>query len=188
MTHDRILSQYRSVAGSYRWRSTIGPHRVHIWVDPMWTLPGSQTNLYRYELGTNLLVTWYAARFSVYGRDSFEQHHAKMSSHRFTYPKCVHSYRYFLQPMHTANSLPPAHAYSAILLLTLSWERINCKADNRRIWRKEVPVWVYAFWVCKPVLKGTSIIFYGWRIPTGVFLAWVFLPCRKEKKWNEICL
>ncbi len=37
--------------------------------------------------------------------------------HRFTYPKGVHSYRYFLQPMHTPNSLPPAHAYSTILLL-----------------------------------------------------------------------
>ncbi len=38
--------------------------------------------------------------------------------HRFTYPKGVHSYRYFLQPMRTPKSLPPAHAYSPILLLT----------------------------------------------------------------------
>ncbi len=37
--------------------------------------------------------------------------------HRFTYPKGVHSYRYFLQPMRTPNSLLPAHAYSPILLL-----------------------------------------------------------------------
>ncbi len=41
----------------------------------------------------------------------------KETSHRFTYPKGVHSYRYFLQPMRTPNSLSPAHAYSPILLL-----------------------------------------------------------------------
>ncbi len=35
----------------------------------------------------------------------------------FTYPKGVHSYMYFLQPMRTPNSLPPIHAYSPILLL-----------------------------------------------------------------------
>ncbi len=38
---------------------------VHIWVDPMWTFTGSQTNLYRNELGINLCLIWYAARFSV---------------------------------------------------------------------------------------------------------------------------
>ncbi len=32
--------------------------------------------------------------------------------HRFAYPKGVHSYRNFLQPMRTPSSLPPAHAYS----------------------------------------------------------------------------
>ncbi len=36
MAHDRILSEYRSVTGSYRWRSIIGPHPVHIWVDLYW--------------------------------------------------------------------------------------------------------------------------------------------------------
>ncbi len=28
---------------------------------------------------------------------------------------------------------------------------IHAWADNIRIWEEEVPVWVYAFWVCKPV-------------------------------------
>ncbi len=32
-------------------------------------------------------------------------------AHRFTYPKGIHSYRFFLQLMCTANSLPPVHAY-----------------------------------------------------------------------------
>ncbi len=41
-----------------------------------------------------------------------------LKRHRFTYSKGVHSYRYFLQPMRTPNSLPSAHAYSPILLLT----------------------------------------------------------------------
>ncbi len=54
---------------SYRGRSTIGPHQVHIWVDPMWIFTGSHTNLYRNELGINLCLTWYAARFSVHFMD-----------------------------------------------------------------------------------------------------------------------
>ena len=28
-------------------------------------------------------------------------------THTFTYPKAVHSYKYFIQPMHTPNSFPP---------------------------------------------------------------------------------
>ncbi len=37
--------------------------------------------------------------------------------HRFTYPKGIHSYRYFLQPMRTPYSMPPVHVYSPILSL-----------------------------------------------------------------------
>ncbi len=38
-------------------------------------------------------------------------------------------------------------------------------ADLVTHWLEEVPVWVYAFWVCKPVIKG-SVISFGSKVST----------------------
>ena len=50
--------------------------------------------------------------------------------HRFTYPKGDRdSYRYFIQPMHTPNCLPLAHAYSPILLfVTYAYTQLDLLA------------------------------------------------------------
>ncbi len=81
--------------------------------------------------------------------------------HRFTYSKGVHSYRYFLQPMRTPNSLPSAHAYSPILLFgcliailrqnAYMHEQITKEFEGRRYLYECKPVnpltaWLMAFW------------------------------------------
>ncbi len=54
---------------------------------------------------------------------------------------CCHSPHVYIPKRRTLiQVLLPATA-----LKTHAW------ADNIRIWGEEVPVWVYAFWVCKPV-------------------------------------
>ncbi len=75
--------------------------------------------------------------------------------HRFTYPKGVHSYRYFLQPMRTPNLL------MHIFILP---KCIYAWADNIRIWGEELPVWVYPFWVCRHVNRGSN---RGWADTKG---------------------
>ncbi len=53
--------------------------------------------------------------------------------------------------------LPPANAYtkyahaSYIILVNDLLLRVYVWADNKTIYIKEVPEWVYALWVCKPV-------------------------------------
>ena len=55
------------------------------------------------------LLTNAISKYSHQKEKSWEEKHHN--------PKGIHSYRYFLQAMRTPNSLPPAHAHSAILLL-----------------------------------------------------------------------
>ncbi len=85
--------------------------------------------------------------------------------------------------MRTPNSMPPAHAYSPLLLLathayiktvalTFFCECINAWADNKRIWEEEVPVWVYAFWLWKPVEFPSVTLGYwtAWTLYFSLFL------------------
>ncbi len=98
-------------------------------------------------------------------------------AHKLTYPKGVYSFRYFLQPMRIPNMLMHIFIfpnpflvcscmYASLLQLDLNaytkcthWVS-NCNSQakciyawesNKRNRLEEVPEWVYAFWVCKPV-------------------------------------
>ncbi len=80
--------------------------------------------------------------------------------HMFTYPKGVHSYRYFLLSNSFAicsciyfawelqlDSQYVHHGVPDMPTCMSRWQRVWCTH-----WLEEVPVWVCAFWVCKPVI------------------------------------
>ncbi len=117
--------------------------------------------------------------------------YVKNTNHRLTYRKGAHSFRYFLQPMSTPNLLMHIFILSnpfvvCSCIMHFSWELqlatqcvyfwcthwvpnwifqakcIYAWASNKRICIGEVPKWVYAFWVCKPV--KLYLYFYSHRL------------------------
>ncbi len=81
----------------------------------------------------------------------------------FTYPKGVHSYRFFLQPKRTPNALPPVHAYAIFAYGTI-YNRGIC-----------ICVWVYGVWVGKLVIVSTELkILSQGNSPIGWNKVWVF--------------
>ncbi len=105
-----------------------------------------------------------------------------MPYHRLTYPKGVHSFRYFPYE-NTIVACSCIYAFCLVIAIGHSMRTPNMSAlsgncnsqakciytwaDNKRIWQNEymheqiwcthwvedVPEWLYNFWVCKPVIR-----------------------------------
>ncbi len=84
-------------------------------------------------------------------------------THRSTYPKGVHSYRYFLQPMRTPNSLPPVHAYSPILRQNAYMhEQITKELKGRKYLYECMPFGYVNLWTCS-FLYTAKWIMHQWH-------------------------
>ncbi len=120
--------------------------------------------------------------------------------HRLTYPKGVRSFRYFPYE-NTIVVCSCIYAFCLVIAIRHSLRTPNmyalsgnCNpqakciyawADNNGIYIGEVPEWVYAFWVCKPVnnvcnrysISNTWVdlcvmVIYSVKLPVPKYYAW----------------
>ncbi len=131
------------------------------------------------------------------------------TNNRLTYPKGVHSFRYFPY-INTIVVCSCICAFCLVIAIRHSMRTLNmytlsgnCNsqakciyawADNKRIWQneymheqiwcthwvEEVPEWVYAFWVCKPVkqpLMSEEVSVKGVGVSFLKLLSWIRCHC-----------